>query len=154
MGSLNHVVRRFKNMNTQTTGLPDQYIAWLNALPPAHLVSFKKKKWQFYSLDELQAPTRINRSRVTNSTQLGAYVQMYQSHGATAADGPKKTKFSFERLTNSIAIAVENEEILFTDPSEQFSMWMLQPEDFEVRPLNCNIFDFIAAASVEDLDSA
>jgi hypothetical protein len=150
---VNAVVRRGKNMNTQTTGLPEQYTAWLSALPPSHLVAFKKNQWQFYSLDELQAPIRINRSRVTNATQLGAYVEMYQSHGAAAADGPKKTKFSFERLANSIAIAVENEEILFTDPSDQFSMWRLQPEDCEVRPLNCNIFDFIAAASVEDLDA-
>ena len=141
-------------MNTPTAGLPEQYIEWLRALPPAHLVAFKKNQWQFYSIDELQAPIRINRSRVTNATQLGAYVEMYQSHGATAADGPKKTKFSFERLANSIAIAVENEEILFTDPSDQFSMWRLQPEDCQVRPLNCNIFDFIAAASVEDLDAA
>lgn len=140
-------------MNTPTTGLPELYITWLNSLPPAHLVTFKKNQWQFYSLDELQAPIRVNRSRVTNATQLGAYVEMYRSHGASAADGPKKTKFSFERLANSISIAVENDEILFTDPSEQFSMWRLQPEDCEVRPLNCNIFEFIAAASVEDLSA-
>jgi hypothetical protein len=69
----------------------------------------------------------------------------------TDAEGPKKTKFSLERLAACIAIAVENADILFTDPCDGFSMWKLRPDGCAVRPLNCTILEFIAAATVEDL---
>jgi hypothetical protein len=139
-------------MNTQAIALPEQYVAWLTALPVVHVVAFKKNQWQFYTLDELQAPTRIDKFKATNATQLRAFVEMYKTHGATDAEGPKKSRFSLERLAGSIAIAVENADILFTDPSEEFSMWKLRPDECAVRPLKCTIFEFIAAATVEDLE--
>ena len=77
---------------------------------------------------------------------------MYKTHWATDAEGPKKTRFSLEGLAGSIAIAVENAEILFTDPSEEYSMWKLRPDECAVRPLNCNMFEFMVSATVEDLD--
>ena len=138
-------------MDTNSIGLPDQYTTWLAALPPEHLVTFKRNDWQFYSLDELQRPMRVDKFKATNATQLRAFVEMYKSHGATAANGPKKTQFPLERLANSIAIAVENEDILFTDPADDFSMWKLQPEECDVRPLKCTIIEFIEEASVDDL---
>jgi ABC-type dipeptide/oligopeptide/nickel transport system permease component len=49
-----------QNMNTQALALPAQYLAWLAALPLVHLVAFKKNQWQFYTLDELQALTRVD----------------------------------------------------------------------------------------------
>jgi hypothetical protein len=54
-------------------------------------------------------------------------------------------------LTLNVVILQATNVVL---PADQFSMWKLQPDDCEVRPLNCNIVDFIAVASVEDLDAA
>ena len=139
------------NMNTPAIALPEQYAAWHAALPLVHIVAFKKNQWQFYTLAELQAPTRVDKFKATNATQLRAFVEMYRTHGATDAEGPKKTKFSLERLAACIAIAVENADILFTDPCDGFSMWKLRPDECAVRPLNCTILEFIAAATVEDL---
>lgn len=109
-------------MHTQSIALPEQYVAWLTALPVVHVVAFRKNQWQFYTLDELQAPARIDKFKATNATQLRAFVELYKTRGATDAEGPKKSRFSLERLAGSIAIAVENADILFTDPSDEFSM--------------------------------
>ncbi|MEM1071082.1 MAG: hypothetical protein AAGI63_19405, partial [Planctomycetota bacterium] len=125
----------------------------LASLPPEHLVTLKRNEWEFFTFNELQEPIRVDEFRATKATQLGAFVKMYKSHGATAADGPKKTQFPFERLANSIALAEDNEDILFTDPSDAFSMWKLEPAECKVRPLKYTILKFIEDASVEDLEA-
>lgn len=140
-------------MNTNSIGLPEQYREWLAALQVEYLVSFKRNEWVFFTLDELHEPIRVNKFKSTKATQLGAFVELYRSHGATAADGPKKTQFPFERLANAIALAEDNEDILFTDPADEFSMWKLEPEECKVRPLKCTILKFIEGASVEDLEA-
>ncbi len=138
-------------MRTPEDQLPPQYLAWLASLPRLHVVTFKKSNWEFSTIEELNCPIRVNKSKATFATQLSGFVDMYKEMGATSADGPKKTEFGFDQLVRSIVLAEDNEVLLFVDPEDTFSLWKLEPEDCSVRHVARDIFAFIDGSSVEGL---
>ena len=132
--------------------LPEPFLDWLSTLPTDHFVTYRRTEWYFNSMVELQEPMRVNKFVATNATQLSAWVDFHKSVGAKSADGPKNTKFPFDRLAKCITIASYDTDILFTDPNDAYSMWQFQQEDVNVRPLKGDLLAFIESAKVEDLN--
>ena len=140
-------------MSLEELQLPIDYLQWLAKLPLHHLGKFKKNDWQFAAVAELTETIKINRVKVTYARQLQGWVAMYEGMGGDAADGPKGTQFSFDRLRQCLVLATDNEEMLFVDPADLFSAWKLEPEECTIQVVAKSLADLIAKVVVEDLDA-
>lgn len=135
--------------------LPPEYLKWLDGLPSDCLVTYRSGDWYPYTRDEMVEPMRLNKSQTTQSRQLEAFVEMFAAMGETAARGPKRSRFEFDRLKKCLVIGEYDSLLLFVDPHERFSVWTFEAEDEPggvVKRVCDSLETFIAKAVVEDSD--
>lgn len=133
--------------------LPGDFLQWLAKLPEVHVVRFKSNNWQFWTLDELQESTRVDKVKTTQAHMMTAFVAMYRAQGFTAAKGAAGKPFPYEQLERCLTLATDNEEFLIADPAGDFSVWKFCPDYAkcgEVKPLATTLTQFLESATVED----
>lgn len=136
--------------------LPTSFVQWLKKLPESHSVKFKDNEWQFWTLDELQEPTRVNKETTAQISLLTSFVKMYRAMGLTAAKGAAGKPFPYERLEHCLALATDNEDFLIVDPADNFSAWKFCPDYAkcgEVKPVAPSLTGLVDGATIQDLDS-
>lgn len=134
--------------------LPPDFVQWLEKLPESHVVRFRHNEWQFWTLEELQEPTRVNQVTTTQISAMTSFVAKYRSLGLAAAKGAGGKPFSYDQLDRCLVLATDNEHSLIVDPVESFSVWSFCPDytkNGEVKPVAANLSVFMEEATIEDL---
>jgi hypothetical protein len=106
--------------------LPATYFAWLDTLPGPCYVKFKRREWDVATRDRLEESLQINREVVPYHAQLTAYAESWRRRGFDAAEGPKKSRFPYDRLDRCVTIGTDHGDPLFVDPGDNFSVWRLR----------------------------
>jgi hypothetical protein len=106
--------------------LPEEYLQWLDQLPELCYVKYKRREWDIARRERLDEVTRFNREQVPYYAQLTAYVKMWRALGHDSAEGPKKSRFSYDRLERCVVIGTDNGDPLFIDPTDEYSVWLLR----------------------------
>jgi hypothetical protein len=134
--------------------LPPDYLEWLDALPIEALVTYRTDVWYPYTRDQMIEPMRLDKRRTTQARQLEAFVAMFREKAESAARGPKRSRFEFDRLEKCLVIGSYDSLLLFVDPRERFSVWSFEAADESggvVKSVCDSLQTFIAKAKVEDL---
>lgn len=142
-------------MSNAVSALPQTFVQWLESLPESHVVQFKDNEWQFWTLDELNEPTRVNKETTAQISLLTSFVAMYRAMGLTAAKGAGGKPFPYERLELCLALATDNEDFLIVDPADNFSVWKFCPDYAkcgEVKPVAASLEALREHATVQDLE--
>lgn len=143
-------------MSDAAATLPASFVQWLKGLPESHVVQFKDNEWQFWTLDELSEPTRVNKDTTAQISLLTSFVKMYREMGLNAAKGAAGKPFPYERLEHCLALATDNEDFLIVDPADNFSAWKFCPDYAkcgEVKPVAAGLAVLMDGATIQDLDS-
>jgi hypothetical protein len=77
-------------MTNGNPALPSDYLQWLRKLPELHVVRFQKNEWQFWTEEELQETTRVNKITSTHIGMMVGFVAMYRAMGLAAAKGQRR----------------------------------------------------------------
>jgi hypothetical protein len=142
-------------MPNTVASLPPDFLQWLEKLPESHVVQYNDNQWQFWTLEELQSSTRVNKLTTTHLSVLTGFVAMYRATGLTAAKGPGGKPFPYERLDRCLTLATDNEYYLIVDPDEQYSVWKFCPDYAkcgEVKPVATSLTLFLEEAKVEEAE--
>ncbi len=143
-------------MSDAAAVLPASFVQWLTKLPESHSVQFKDNEWQFWTLDELKEPTRVNKETTAQISLLTSFVAMYRAMGLTAAKGAAGKPFPYERLELCLTLATDNEDFLIVDPADNFSAWKFCPDYAkcgEVKPVAPSLTLLVDGATIQNLNS-
>lgn len=143
-------------MSDAVAVLPSNFVQWLNTLPESHAVQFKDNEWQFWTLEELQEPTRVNKQTTAQISLLTGFVAMYRAQGLAAAKGAAGKPFAYERLEQCLTLATDNEDFLIVDPADSFSAWKFCPDYAkcgEVKPVAPSLTTLVESATIQDLEN-
>lgn len=142
-------------MTNGNPALPSDYLQWLRKLPELHVVRFQKNEWQFWTEEELQETTRVNKVTSTHIGMMVGFVTMYRSMGLAAAKGPAGKPFPYEKLERCLVLATDNEDFLVVNPDEGYSVWKFCPDyskSGEVKVVAPSLTEFMEKAVIEDAD--
>ena len=140
-------------MSNTDVSLPSDFLQWLGKLPELHVARFKDNEWQFWTPDELQETTRVNRVATTQLLMMKGFVAMYREMGLTSAKGAAGKPFPYEQLERCLCLATDNEDYLVVDPEGEFSVWKFCPDYAkcgEVKPVAASLAQFQEGAVIED----
>lgn len=111
--------------------LPKSYATLLLRMPTGTTLRLKGRDWQLHTVQELDKKTQIDRRRVLRIGELEAWAKSLCKvfDGAEGTQDEAGHEFAFKRLSAGISIGGENEDILFMDPSDGYSLWCLYPSE-------------------------
>ncbi len=111
--------------------LPESYAALLLKMPKGTTLRLKGRDWQLRTVDELDRKTQIDRHRVLQIRELEVWAKTLRRvfDGAEETQDEAGHEFAFKRLAAGISIGSENEDVLFMDPSDGYSLWCLYPSE-------------------------
>jgi hypothetical protein len=111
--------------------IPKSYAAVLTKMPKGTTLRLKGRNWQLHTVEELNRKTQIDRRRVLQIRGLQTWAKTLREAfgGADETQDESGRGYAFARLAAGISIGSENEDILFMDPSDGYSLWCLYPSE-------------------------
>jgi len=124
--------------------LPVKYQTFLLNNTKRKIISIKKRKWELYTLKELVTKTKIDNHSCYRISELSGYVKSLRStFNTNFTHDDKNNPFDYKRLKTCLSIGFENEDVLFIDPSDKYSIWCFYPDGGDVFLLENDFKKFI-----------
>ncbi len=117
-----------ESLERRGASLPPRYRAFLLRTGPGVTIRLKGRDWELYGVDELRKTVRIDEHRTLQIRELGAWAKTLRSViDGEATEDENGKPCPFRRLGAGLSIGHDNEDVLFLDPADGFSVWCLFP---------------------------
>jgi hypothetical protein len=116
--------------------LPAAYLAFLEQHDGDSYYLFNDiDGWRFYTTEELAEVIRINRDKVLAIYQLTAFVSSIRKHIGDETEDQDGEPYSLDRLAAGLAIGDNNGDVVFLDPTDEYSVWIWYHDGSDVERL-------------------
>jgi hypothetical protein len=116
--------------------LPTAYLAFLEQHNGDTYYLFNDiDGWRFYTVEELTEVIRVNRDKVQAILQLSAYVSSIRKHIGDETEDQDGEPYSLDRLAAGLAIGDNNGDVVFLDPTDEYSVWIWYHDGADVERL-------------------
>ncbi len=139
--------------------LPKEYLEFLSNIDagedycfneyPEEDPDFEGRCWAFY--DEELLCENIEMSRVGEAPahrQLELYLKCYQEISKSDIVHSSEGELSIDRVANGFVVAEENGDLLYLDPSNNFSVWIFHHDGYDVKKVSNSISDWLDRATI------
>ena len=110
--------------------------------------------WRFYSTEELTKVIRVNRDKIPAIHQLSAFVSSIREYVGDETEDQDGEPYSLDRLAAGLAIGDNNGDVVFLDPTDEYSVWIWYHDGADVERLADSFEQWLEMATVsEDEDN-
>jgi len=134
--------------------LPDDYLRFLETHDGSKSFTFdERNSWWLFTKDDLLEAVKIDRRKTVAISQLRCFTESLKDLGADALEDQDENPFALDRLSNGLAIGINNGDVLFLDPSDDFSVWVYYLDGSDVERLADSFSDWLLASAFDDDDN-
>jgi hypothetical protein len=108
--------------------------------------------WRFDTVDELTEVIRVNRDKVQAFLQLSAYVSSIRKHIGDETEDQDGEPYSLDRLAAGLAIGDNNGDVVFLDPTDEYSVWIWYHDGADVERLADSFEQWLEMATISEDD--
>lgn len=131
--------------------LPKDYLAFLETHDGVHSYIFDDlNSWWLDQKTELLKVINVDRRKVESIYQLKSFAKAVQKQiDDDEIEDENGEPFSLARLAQGLAIGNNNGDILFLDPTDQYSAWIYHHDGFDVERLAGSFAEWLANATLD-----
>jgi len=134
--------------------LPDDYLRFLETHDGSKSFTVDERdSWWLFTKDGLLKAVKIDRRKTVAISQLRCFTESLKDLGADALEDQDENPFALDRLSNGLAIGINNGDVLFLDPSDDFSVWVYYLDGSDVERLADSFSDWLLASAFDDDDN-
>ncbi len=134
---------------TELPDLPDDYTGFLNTHSGKQPWDSKGVEWWLATSKELSKKVNIDGKQYPYINQLLGYTNtLKEMLGGDATTDEDGNEFSFSRLEAGLAFATGDGDVLFFDPSDNYSVWCFCHDGGDVERQSPAFGDWISSAEL------
>ncbi len=132
-----------------STPLPKKYFSWLKTVK--NYIEYSDREFSISSSAVLEEEVNIDDMKTQYWQKLSSYLNTYQEMtGENETCDDKGNTVLLKSLRACVTIGDDNGDLLFVDPSDEYSVWCYHHDGGDVEMVSSSLDDFIAESKILD----